>query len=114
MAENEPSTDAKAVTNKPTPLVVGIRLNDGAGPVDEVVHGFAKPAATLVLRLQGGADDPGGEAAIRELTIRIGAKADDNEAQRYLTRDGFGFTGTVWESAVRRLLEDTLYEVGRT
>jgi hypothetical protein len=85
-----------------------IRLSDGTGPVDEAAHGLAEPAATLVLRLRD-VDAASGEAtSARELTVRIGGKPEDDESRRYITRDGFGFTGTVWESSVRRLLEETL------
>ena len=85
-----------------------IRLSGGAGPVDEASHGLAQPAATLVLRL--GPDDAE-ESAETELIVKVGGQVEDNESQRYVTRDGFGFTGTVWESSVRQLLEKTLDEL---
>jgi hypothetical protein len=88
-----------------------IRLSDGTGPVDEAAHGLANPAATLVLRIQDAADDPAGTAAVREVTVRIGDAPDDDDAKRYVTRDGFGFTGIVWESSVRRVLEEKLEEL---
>jgi hypothetical protein len=91
-----------------------IRLSDGTGPVDEVAHGLAEPSATLVLRVRDAAAGPGEEAPIRELTVRIGGRPEDDESRRYITRDGFGFTGTIWESSVRRLLEETLADLHRS
>ncbi len=85
-----------------------IRLSDGAGPLDEAAHGLAPPAATLVLRL---APDEGQEGAESELTVNVGGQVEDNESQRYITRSSFGFTGIVWESSVRQLLEKTLDEL---
>jgi hypothetical protein len=86
---------------------VSLRLSGAAGPVDDATHGFADPAATLVVRWSAG--DAG-----RELTLRVGGKPEDNESMRYLTRDGFGFTGTIWESSVRALLEDDLEQLQAT
>ncbi len=88
--------------------VSSIRLSDGTGPVDEAAHGLAPPAATLVLRL--GPDDAQ-ESSEAELTVKVGGQVEDNESQRYITRGSFGFTGTVWESSVKQLLEETLDEL---
>ncbi len=88
--------------------VSSIRLSGGAGPVDEAAHGLARPAATLALRL--GPDDTQ-ESSEAELTVKVGGPVEDNESQRYITRGSFGFTGTVWESSVRQLLEETLDEL---
>jgi len=85
-----------------------VRLDDAAGPVDPAAHGFSNPAATLVLRWSetpAAVDEEGG---VRELTLTVGQQLPDNESRRYVTRDGFGFTGTVWESSIRRLLEEKL------
>lgn len=88
-----------------------IRLSDGTGPVDAAAHGLADPAATVVLRLQDAGGDPTEESAVRAVTVRIGGHPDDDESKRYITRDGFDFTGVVWESSVRRLLEEKLEEL---
>jgi len=74
-----------------------LRLTAAAGPLDDAAHGFATPAATLVL--EGGHD---------KITLQIGGKVPDEESQRYVTRSGSGFSGTVWESSLRALLEDSL------
>jgi hypothetical protein len=78
-----------------------IRLAEPAGPVDAAAQGFATPAATVVLRW-GPADAP------EEVTVRIGTAPQDETSQRYVTRSGFAFAGTVWESTVKRLLEEKL------
>jgi hypothetical protein len=88
--------------------VSSVRLDDAVGPVDSAAHGFTSPAATLVLRWSDTLEEVDGEGAVRELTLTIGQQLPDNESRRYITRDGFEFTGTVWESSVRRLLEETL------
>lgn len=80
-----------------------LRLSEATGAVDRARHGFDEPAAKLVLRLAEEAEPAGGE-----LTLLIGGTPEDEESQRYVTREGFGFTGIVWESSVRRLLEDGL------
>ncbi len=85
-----------------------IRLSDGTGPVDDTAHGLGRPAATLVLRLGPDGTEDSSET---ELTVKVGGQVEDNESQRYITRGGFGFTGTVWESSVRQLLEKTLDEL---
>ena len=88
--------------------VSSIRLSGGVGPLDEAAHGLARPAATLALRLAPDDTQEGSEA---ELTVMVGGQVEGDESQRYITRGGFGFTGTVWESSVRQLLEETLDEL---
>jgi hypothetical protein len=91
-----------------------IRLADPVGAVDETSHGFADASATVTLRWNpAGAVAMGGEegisdASVEEAVVRIGSKVADKETQRYVTRDGFGFTGTVWESSIKKLLDDGL------
>jgi hypothetical protein len=87
-------------------VATDLRLSDAAGPTDPAAHGFAEAAATVVLRYEEPATDGGG-ATSGELTLLIGTTPEGEEAQRYVTREGFGFTGTIWESTVRRLLEET-------
>jgi hypothetical protein len=85
--------------------VASLRFDDATGPLDEATHGFAEPAATLILH------SAGTEEQDRRFTVRIGSKVPDEESKRFATRDGFGFTGTVWESTVTPLLEETLDEL---
>ena len=40
--------------------------------------------------------------------LQIGGKVEDQDTQRYITRSGLEFTGTVWESSVTKLLEEKL------
>ena len=84
--------------------VTGLRLADAAGLLDETAQGFVEPAATLVLGWSGTEEGAGPG----ELTIEVGGPVPDREDQRHITRSGFGFAGTIWESSVRRLLEETL------
>jgi hypothetical protein len=109
-----------------------VRIDTPVGPVDEAAQGLTDPAATVTLRWRPGGvsgdeesgedasgdDGPGGDTAgedasgggtaaappVEELTFRIGGKLPDKESQRYVTRDGFGFTGTVWESSISKLI----------
>jgi len=85
-----------------------VRLDDATGPVDPAAHGFASPAATLVLRWSDMLDGVAEEGGVNELTLTVGQQLPDDESRRYITRDGFGFTGTIWESSIRRLLEEKL------
>lgn len=84
-----------------------LQLSDAVGPVDDAAQGFASPAATLVLRggPEGAADEASGAL---DLTLIVGDKPSDEENKRYVTRSGFGYTGTIWESSVSKLLEDSL------
>jgi hypothetical protein len=81
-----------------------IRLTGAIGSVEEA-HGFGSPAATVVLRWT--ADGQAGSEA-QDLTLQIGGKVEDQDTQRYITRSGLEFTGTVWESSVTKLLEEKL------
>ena len=38
----------------------------------------------------------------------VGSKLADNESQRYVGRSGFDYTGSIWESSLKSLLEKTL------
>jgi len=87
-----------------------IQLSDASGPVDETAQGFGRPAATLVLRWAA-AEESDTDAPPRETTVQVGDKVQDNESQRYVTRQGFGYAGTVWESSVDRLITGKLDEL---
>jgi hypothetical protein len=56
--------------------------------------------ATVALRV---ATEP--EAATEIVSVRVGAKVEDNESQRYISRSDFDYLATVWESSVSDLLE---------
>jgi hypothetical protein len=86
---------------------LGLRLADAVGPVDVATHGLAAPAAELTLGWTAAAEDGSTESS-GEVKLEIGAPVADNASQRYVTREGFGYAGTVWESSVKRLLDDGL------
>ncbi len=88
--------------------VASLRVSDATGAVD-VSHGFENPVATLVLRW--GPDLIEQDAGGGELTLLVGAQVADDEEQRYVTREGFGFTGEVGQYSVIRLIEDTVNEL---
>lgn len=81
-----------------------IRLDKSAGPTDDSAHGFANPAATLVMRWGAGAET----SDTSEVTVLVGNRPADEESQRFITRSDFGFAGTIWEGSVKKLLEETL------
>jgi hypothetical protein len=89
-------------------VATSLRLAEPVGREEPATQGLDEPAATLVLRwTEAGAGEAAGEslAAPQEVRVRIGKPLAENTAQRYVTRDGFGFTGSVWESSVDRLLQ---------
>ncbi len=90
-----------------------INLSDPVGPVDEAAHGFDDAAATLELRWRPAAGDEGSEASgpEQEAVVRIGSQPEDQDTKRYITRAGFGFSGTVWSSSVSKLLEQTISDL---
>jgi hypothetical protein len=92
--------------------VAGLRLSDGAGKVDDTGQGFAPAAATVWVKWESkppeGAPEAPSSMPPGERTIRIGAKAQGKETERYVSWSGFGYTGTVWDSSVTSLVEDGL------
>jgi len=104
------ATERQIDTQKVEDLVrsmATLRLADAVGPRDAQAHGLASPAATVVVRwTSDGAGTIGAEspADLQELTIEIGAVAEDNESQRFVSRSGFDYTGLIWESSVTSLL----------
>jgi hypothetical protein len=88
--------------------VATLRLADAVGPREPEAHGLASPAATVVVRWTSdgtgatGAESP---ADLQQLTVEIGAVPEDNESQRFVSRSGFEYTGLIWESSVKSLLE---------
>jgi hypothetical protein len=93
--------------------VSSLSLAEPVGPVDEEAHGLSEPAAVLTLVLAS--PEGGGEAAEAEeaerIVLRVGGEVPGEPNQRYLTREGSGFTVTVWTSSVSRILEQRLDEL---
>jgi len=88
-----------------------LRIADAVGPRDADAHGLAEPAAIAVVRWSpDAADAAAGQspADTRETTIEIGKQFPDNESKRYIGRSGFDYTGAIWESSIRKILEGDL------
>ncbi len=79
-----------------------IRIDAPAGLVDEVTQGLGAPAATVELRFAAG---DGGSGSV---SYRIGGNVADKETHRYVSRDGMRHAGTIWESSIRQLLDETV------
>lgn len=91
--------------------VTSLRLADAVGPRADEAQGLARPAATVVVRWTPEGVEPGaGEtpADLEEATLQIGGTLADNDSQRYVGRAGFAFTGAIWDSSVKKLIEGTL------
>jgi hypothetical protein len=92
-----------------------ISLADPVGPVDLEAQGLAEPSARLILKLA--AADPAGEgedaeaSPPEEIVVLVGATVPDQDNHRYVTKEGFGFAVTVWESSVKQLLEKKLEDL---
>ena len=80
-----------------------IRIDKPVGPVDDDAQGFRDAAVVVELSWL---EDAEGQSTPRLLTYRIGGKVTDKDSQRYVSRTGFGFAGTVWESAISKLLDN--------
>lgn len=93
-----------------------LRMDEPVGPVDEAAQGLDAPAATVVLRWLPGdgavaeADDAPA-ATPEQVVVRVGGAVADKETQRYVTRSGFQFTGTIWDSSVKTLIEQDAKEL---
>jgi hypothetical protein len=79
-----------------------IRLADAIGKADPQAQGFADPAASLELRRTA----PDGTT--ETVVVQIGGRLPDKDSQRYVTRAGWGFAGTIWESSIQKLLDEPL------
>jgi len=100
--------DADEVSNL-VDAASSIRLAEpvGAAAGDERESG----GASVTLRFE---PDPGADSAVATpgtVIVQVGAKVEDNESQRYISRSDFGFLGTVWESSVRDLLEREIQDL---
>jgi hypothetical protein len=109
----ESSVDLELDSTKVDNLVrsaTSLRLADAVGARDDAAHGFASPAATVVVRWNPAGEIAAGESptALQELTIEIGSQIADDDSKRYVGRSGFEFTGSTWDSSVTSLIEKTL------
>ena len=74
-------------------------------PADDGAEtGLAEAVATATLQVLDGEDT-------REIVVRVGSPVAGNESQRYVTKDGYGYNGIVWESAVQAVLERRLEDL---
>jgi hypothetical protein len=89
---------------------VPLNLADPVGPVDEAVHGFTTPAATVTLHVAplAAANETEEPPPPEEIVLMVGGVPEGQDTHRYVSRSGFGFTATVWENSVKPLLEQTL------
>lgn len=88
-----------------------IRIADPAGALDEAAQGLSPAVATLKIKYrrattatEEGGEGTGGEAT-DEVEVRIGRNLDDDASKRYITRSGFDFCGTIWDSSIDKLIE---------
>ena len=54
---------------------------------------------------------PPAPAESGQVVVYIGDKLPDKDTHRAITREGFGFSGTIWDSSVSSLVEKTLDEL---
>jgi hypothetical protein len=80
--------------------VSGLRIEAPVGPTDEAAFGFDTPASIVTIRWSEPDATSTGEAV-----IRVGGNLADQETQRYITRSGFDFTASIWESSVKKLID---------
>jgi hypothetical protein len=80
--------------------VTGLSIAEPLGPSD--THGPSAADAKATVTLSG---------PVGTMVILIGDKRSDDEARRSITVEGSGFSGTIWDSSVRSLLEKTLTDL---
>lgn len=90
-----------------------VRIADPVDPADPAVAALNHAATTITVRyLAASTESTGSEPGPPDqIVVRIGGTVGE-QAKRYVTRDGFGFAGTIWESSVKALLETTTEELG--
>ncbi len=95
--------------------VTNLRLADASGVLDEVVQGFVSATATLrlwvakpALIAAEGAEAETPAAGESEIVIRVGSTVAGREGERYITRSGLAYAGTIWEGSLTRLFEDRI------
>ena len=47
-------------------------------------------------------------ADLQEQTIEIGSSLAEEDSKRFVSRSGFGYTGSIWSSSVEKLVENSL------
>lgn len=75
-----------------------LRIDSPVGPRDDAAHGYLNPA--VVVTLIGSSGDT--------TVIRVGDEIPDDDGRRYVSRDGFEFSASVWESTVKPWIEQSL------
>jgi hypothetical protein len=100
LAGREPDPDK---VNTLLRTVSGLRIEDPIGPTDETAFGFDTPASTVTIRWSEPDEDAGAGSGVA--VIRVGGNREGQETQRYVTRSGFEFTASIWESTVKKLIE---------
>jgi hypothetical protein len=85
--------------------MTSLQFADGVGAVDETAHGLGEGATVVTLVVERGPGLDGETVESEEIVLRIGAKLAAEDTKRYVTRDGFAFTGTIWDSSVSQLVE---------
>jgi hypothetical protein len=73
-----------------------IRVEKPVGPADPAGQGLGEAEVTLTVE---------GAAPV---TVQVGSKVADNDSQRYIGKQGFDFAATVWDSSVRKIVEQKL------
>jgi len=84
-------------------VATSVRMAEPEGPLDEEAQQLFDPVARLTLRWNAGEGD-------QETVLLVGGKVGD-KAQRYVTREGFGFTGAIWETSITALMEQKADEL---
>ncbi len=84
--------------------VAGLSIAAPLGPSDEYGPTSAEATATVTLRWTTGVEgDPGGSAV-----VLIGDKRPDDDARRTIRVDGSRFSGEIWDSTVKSVIEKKL------
>ena len=81
-------------------VAASLNVSGAAGRVDAAAQGLGDDATIVTLSHDEGST-----------TVRIGAKVPDNDSQAYVTRDGFGFAATQWESSFNSATNAKLEEL---
>ncbi|UCF66864.1 MAG: DUF4340 domain-containing protein [Acidobacteriota bacterium] len=93
-------------------------LTKPIGKKDDEAHGFSSPAARYELTHRpGGIGDAADEAPATSTVddqmtvVLVGAEVEGESNQRYVTRDGFGFTATASQGSLTNALEKALADL---
>jgi hypothetical protein len=83
--------------------LTALRLAEPA-PANDGAFGLDPPVASATLTVDG-------DSGPRVIVVHVGSPVAGNDSQRYVTRDGFGFAGIIWESSVKALLDRKLEDL---